>query len=318
MLHVWFPEGVGQLKNIKGALILLVAALIWGMAFVAQSSAADSIGPFTFNALRSFVGALFLLAFLAVRTASSKKAEPSPEPTTGKRLWLGGGLCGVALFVAVNFQQLGLTVYPDGIASSGRAGFITATYVVMVALCSCFFGKKLHPLVLISTVGCLAGMYFLCLSGGFSGIYLGDLFLLLCAVCFAAHIMIVDRFSSLDCIRLSCIQFLTCGVLSGVAMLLFEQPDLHAILAAWLPILYTGIFSSGVAYTLQMIGQKYAEPAVASIVMSLESVFSALAGWVLLHEVLSPRELLGCALVFAAVILAQVPEFLKKKQTAGE
>lgn len=303
------------MKNIKGSIILLIAAFIWGTAFVAQTSASDNVGAFTFTALRSAIGAAFLGAFMLLRKLYfnvSKKEVAKPMDI--KRSLVGGAICGIVLFFATNFQQLGITVYPEGVASSGRAGFITATYVVMVAISGIFFGKKLHPVLWAAVAGCVAGMYMLCLSGGFSGVYFGDVLVFLCAICFTAHILVVDRFSDIDSILLCCLQFTVTGIISAVLMLIFETPDINSILAAWLPIAFTGIMSSGVAYTLQMAGQKHAEPAVASIVMSLESVFSVLAGWVILGETLTTRELIGCVLVFAAVIMAQLPEFFKEKK----
>lgn len=303
------------MKNIKGSIILLIAAFIWGTAFVAQTSASDNVGAFTFTALRSAIGAAFLGVFMLIRKLyfNISKKEVA-KPVDIKRSLVGGAICGIVLFFATNLQQLGITVYPEGVASSGRAGFITATYVVMVAISGIFFGKKLHPVLWAAVAGCVAGMYMLCLSGGFSGVYFGDVLVFLCAICFTAHILVVDRFSDIDSILLCCLQFTVTGIISAVLMLIFETPDINAIMAAWLPIAFTGIMSSGVAYTLQMAGQKHAEPAVASIVMSLESVFSVLAGWVILGETLTTREFLGCVLVFAAVITAQLPEFFKEKK----
>ena len=303
------------MKNIKGSIILLIAAFIWGTAFVAQTSASDNVGAFTFTALRSAIGAAFLGAFMLLRKLYfNMSKKENTKPVDIKRSLVGGAICGIVLFFATNLQQLGITVYPEGVASSGRAGFITATYVVMVAISGIFFGKKLHPVLWAAVAGCVAGMYMLCLSGGFSGVYFGDVLVFLCAICFTAHILVVDRFSDIDSILLCCLQFTVTGIISAVLMLIFETPDINAILAAWLPIAFTGIMSSGVAYTLQMAGQKHAEPAVASIVMSLESVFSVLAGWVILGETLTTRELIGCVLVFAAVITAQLPEFFKEKK----
>jgi len=299
------------MKKTKGTLLLLLAALIWGMAFVVQTAAADAVGPFTFNAVRSFVGALFLLAVIGVR--SRRPAGQKPDAAGSKRAVLAGAACGAVLFCAVNFQQFGIALYPEGVAAAGRSGFLTATYVVMVALCARLSGKRLHPLVAVAAAGCLAGMYLLCLSGGFSGVYLGDVLELLCAVSFTGHILIIDRHSGLDSVKMSCVQFFVCGALSLLGAALTEPFDGRAILNVWYLILYMGVLSSGVAYTLQMVGQKTAEPAVASIVMSLESVFAALAGWAVLGERLSPREFIGCVLVFAAVILAQTPAFLKEK-----
>ncbi len=294
--------------------MLLLAALIWGMAFAAQTSASDEIGAFTFNASRSIIAAFFLLAVSRFRNFFKKTPIVKPKKAYFKHMLFGGAICGIILFFAVNFQQFGIAAYPEEAAASGRAGFLTATYVIMVALCTWISGKKLHPNVLIATVVCIIGMSMLCLSDGFYGIYLGDILVLVSAAFFTAYILIIDHFSNLDSINMSCIQFFVCGTLSLIAMFIFEKPNTDALLAAWLPILYTGIFSSGVGYTLQIVGQKYTQPATASIIMSLESVFAALAGWFILKECLNESELIGCALVFFAVILAQIPG-LKKKQT---
>ncbi len=298
------------MKNIKGSLILLVTAFIWGSAFVAQTTGASHIGAFTFNASRCFVGALFLLVLVIIRegAAHNKIAIKSIK-------WpvKGGILCGIVMFFAMGFQQFGISVYPDNVAASGRAGFITAIYVVLVALCEQFRGKKLHYMVIVSVVFTMLGMYFLCLSDGITNIYIGDVLVFGCAICFTIHILVVDKFKTEDSVKLSCLQFFICGVLSLICSLLLESINMADLRAGLFSILYAGIFSSGIAYTLQMVGQKYAEPAVASIVMSLESVFAALTGWIVLHEILSGRELLGCVLVFVSVILAQLPQFIKSK-----
>lgn len=295
------------MKNIKGSIILLLAALIWGTAFVAQTSGSQLVPAFTFNAVRSFIGALFLwgmhFAFEAYRQKADSDYRPKKWPVKG------GIICGMVLFCAMGLQQVGIGLYPDGVAASGRSGFLTATYVVMVAVYSQIAGKKMHPLIAISVVGVICGMYLLCIAGGITSLYIGDLLEFFCAVCFTTHILVVDRYSECNSIKLSCIQFLTCGTISLVIALLTESINIEHILAATGPILFAGIMSSGVAYTLQMVGQKYAEPAVASIVMSLESVFSVLAGWLILGEILELRELLGCVLVFASVIIAQIPQF---------
>ena len=305
------------MKKTTGTLMLLLTAFIWGTAFVAQSSASENIGSFTFNAARSFIAFIFLLLVIGIRGLTRKNSgdtSPAKQPSVSfKKTLIAGTLCGIALFTATNFQQFGIAAYPEGVAASGRAGFLTATYVIMVALCARFFGKKLHPIVWIATVSCIVGMYMLCMSGGISGLYMGDLLLFICAICFTCHILIIDRFTYIDGIKMSCVQFLVCGILSAIGMLIFEQPNMEAFSSAWFEIFYAGVMSSGVAYTLQITGQKYAEPAVASIVMSLESVFAALAGWIILKERLNGIELLGCGLVFAAVILAQTPEFIKGK-----
>lgn len=290
------------MRQLRGVGLLLITALIWGLGFAAQSSAADSIGSFSFTAARSLVAATFLSVLLGVR-----RIRPSAGTPSARGVLRGGLLYGGALFVASNLQQFGIAAYPPEAASSGRAGFLTATYVVMVALSSLFLGRRVRFSVLAAAVGCVAGMYLLCMSGGFGSIYLGDLFELACAAGFAVYIWVVDRCASLDSLRVSCVQFAFCGILSLLAALLFEDFSVPQLLRAWLSVLYAGVFSSGVGYTLQIIGQKYAEPAVASVVMSLESVFAALAGWLLLDERLSAAELCGCALVFVSVLAAQLP-----------
>ena len=263
------------MKKTKGSIMLLFAAFFWGTTFVAQTTASDQIGTFTFNGSRSIVGAAFLALLILARTGMKKqKAKVSGEPVEKesiKRTVIGGILCGCVLFFATNLQQSGIAAYPEGVASSGRSGFLTATYVVMVAIVSGLLGKKLHKIVYVAVFVCLGGMYMLCMSGGIDNLYFGDLLGLLCAVCFTGHILAVDHFNDCDSVKISCIQFITNGVLSLICMAIFEQPAWSDLAAAWFPILYAGIFSSGIAYTLQIAGQKYADPAVASIVMSLES-----------------------------------------------
>lgn len=294
--------------------MLLLAAAIWGVAFVAQSSAAELVEPFTFNGVRSWIGCGVLVLYIRLRDRKAGIPFIPKEKQARHTLLWGGVACGAVLFIATNFQQAGISVYPDGVASSGRSGFITAIYVVLVPLCGYFFRRRVHPLVWAGVGVCVAGMYLLCFSGGISGLYLGDLLVFACALSFTAHILTIDHFSPrTDGVKMSCIQFFVAGALSFIAMLLFESPDWSAVLAAWLPLVYAGVFSSGVAYTLQIVGQRNTDPTVASLLMSLESVFAGLGGWLLLNEQLSSRELAGCVLVFAAVILAQVPDFFRKK-----
>ena len=304
------------MKNIKGSLILLMAAFIWGTAFVAQTSGSQNVGTFTFNASRSFVGAAFLvIVIMVVRLSANKnvKQEITSDEYRPKTKWpiKGGIICGCVLCTAMSLQQYGISIYPKGVAASGRAGFLTATYVVMVSVVSVFMGKKMHWIIGVSVTGCVAGMYLLCMSGGVSGIYLGDVLVFLGAICFTIHILVIDKFSSADSMKMSCIQFIVIAIISTFAMIFKENITFAGIKAALVPILYAGVLSSGIAYTLQMVGQKYAQPSVASIVMSLESVFAVLAGWIVLGELLKPKEIMGCVLVFAAVILAQVPGMKK-------
>jgi len=297
-------------KQTVSVFLLILTALIWGVAFVAQSVGGDKVGPFTFLASRSVIAGIALLPLIAVRSrsASAKNREATKAPV--KNLWTGGILCGCALAVASAFQQIGI-----GGTTVGKAGFITALYIVIVPILGIFLKKKVLPAVWCGVALAAVGMYLLCIKDSFS-LSRGDFFVLLCALCYAVHILVIDHFSPLtDGVKMSCIQFFTCALLSGIFMLIFEKPTPDAILSAWLPILYAGLFSSGVGYTLQIIAQKNLPPTLASLIMSLESVFSVLAGWILLGQALSARELGGCALVFAAIVLAQLPEgmFRRKK-----
>lgn len=294
------------MKQMKNNAMLLLTALIWGCAFVAQSVGMDYVGPFTFNAARSLIGAAVLVPCIALLKKIQKKEEGPEEvhKKEDKRTLLRGGICcGVILAVASSFQQFGLLY-----TTVGKAGFITAMYIILVPLLGIFAGKKVGLRIGISVVIAVAGLYLLCMTESLR-LEAGDILVLLCAVVFSFHIMVIDHFSPLvDGVKMSCIQFLTCGILCGICMFLFEAPKLSMILAAWKPVLYAGVMSCGVAYTLQIVGQKGMNPTVASLIMSLESVISVLAGFVLLHEVLSRRELFGCVLMFAAIILAQLPE----------
>lgn len=305
-----------KINNLKGSLILGLAALIWGLAFVAQSTAADSVPPLIFNSLRSYIGAAFLLVYILLR--DKKKNIPIfPHNTEDKKTFIKGGvICGIVLAVSVNFQQFGIAAYPENTATEARAGFLTALYVIIVPLISVFIRKRISINVWLGVIIALCGIYLLCLTGGLNGIYIGDALMLLCALSFSLHIMSVDKFvAMMDGVKLSMIQFFVCGTVSLILSLCFEleRISLSAILDATLPILYLGIMSSGVAYTLQIIGQKFAEPTVASITMSLESVFAALGGWIIAGNSLTNREFLGCGLVFAAIIVSQLPTFKFKK-----
>lgn len=304
-------------NNLKGSLILCTASLIWGLAFVAQSDAADLVPPFTFNALRSFIGAAALFVFYKITNRKRKEGFFPADKALKKQYFLAAEVCGLMLAISVNLQQFGLAAYPNGAAAEARGGFITALYVVLVPVISFFTGKKTSPVIWLSVLVALSGFYLLCLSGGVGGIYLGDLLIFICAVSFSLHILSIDKFVGITGgVKLSVMQFTVVGVLSSVLALIFERPELSNILSAAPQILYLGIMSSGVAYTLQIVGQKYAEPSVASLSMSLESVFAALGGWIISGNSLSVKEFCGCALVFAAIITAQLPEMIasKKKQ----
>lgn len=301
------------MKKYSGSLLLILCAFIWGTAFVAQADAAESIPPFTFSALRSFVGAAVLLIFLLLR----KKIGKNNEKTDYKKLILPGLICGIVLSIAMNLQQVGITVYPDTVNNvPGRSGFLTAMYVVLVPICGLFFHKKVHPLVWVAAALSVVSLWLLCLKNGFGGIYLGDILMFICALAFTAHIITVDTLGAqVDGVMLSSVQFLVAGVISAVIGFIAEpRVSVQTVGTAWLPIVYVGVLSSGVAYTLQIIGQKNTEPAVASIVMSLESVFAVLGGWVVFGDVLDGREIGGCVCMFAAVILAQVPQMFKERK----
>lgn len=305
--------------KLKYNFLLMLAALIWGSAFVAQSVGMDYLGPFTFNSVRSFMGSLVLLPVIWFmdrqkkdgakgdgQGALGKSAEVKQQEK--KTLLLGGLCCGVILTVSTSLQQIGL-VY----TTAGKAGFITALYILIVPLLGLFLGRKVGGKTWLGVALAVIGMYLLCIKEGFSISY-GDFMVLLCAFVFSLHILTVDYFSpKVDGVRLSCIQFFVCGCLCAVPMVIFEHPEIYQILQAWLPLIYAGVLSSGVAYTLQIITQKHLNPTVASLLMSLESVFAALTGWLILNERLSPKELLGCVLVFTAIILAQLPESKKRE-----
>ncbi len=284
-------------------ILLALTALIWGSAFVAQSVGMDYLGPFTFNSVRSFLGGTVLLPVIFFMRRQRKKSdEGKAETGDRKTLVIGGICCGTALAAASSLQQIGL-VY----TSAGKAGFITALYILIVPVLGLFFGRRAGMKVWIGVALAVAGMYFLCITDGFS-ISKGDFLVFLCAVIFSVHILVIDHFApKVNGVSLSCLQFFVCGVLCAVPMLAQEQPRFGEILEAWMPLAYAGVLSCGVAYTLQVIAQKNTDPTVASLLLSLESVFSVLTGWVILGERLSGRELFGCALVFAAVVLAQIP-----------
>lgn len=299
----------------KNTVLLLLTAVIWGSAFVAQSVGMDYVGCFTFNCVRNLIGGLVLLPciYLLGRIENKETAhgDNAARGQAGKgydrkTLLTGGVCCGVLLCVASNLQQLGIQS-----ASVGKAGFLTALYIVIVPILGMLFGKKCGLQVWIGVVVALAGFYLLSVKEGFR-LEAADMYLLGGAFLFSVHILTIDHFSpKVDGVKMSCIQFFVCGILSGIVMLFTEQPTVEAIFAARLPILYAGVLSCGVAYTLQIVGQRNFNPTIASLLLSLESVFSVLAGWFVLRQKLSARELFGCFLIFCAVILAQLPDFKK-------
>lgn len=289
------------MSKTKSNLMLLLCAMIWGSAFVAQSRGMDHIGPWTFNAMRSLIGGLTLLVLIPFldRVRNVKKEAH----TDSKILLAGGVICGAVLCFASYFQQTGIQY-----TTVGKAGFLTALYTIAVPVLGIFAGKKTRPLVWVCVVISLVGFYFLSLEGSFS-LGLGDGLVLIGSLLFAVHILVIDYFSpKTDGVRLSCIQFFTAGIISFIPMMILEHPSLTSILQAATPILYAGVLSSGAGYTLQIVGQKGADPAVASLILSLESVFAAVSGFLFLHQVLSIREVFGCVLIFFAIIISQLPE----------
>lgn len=290
-------------RNIKGNSILMITAFIWGTAFVAQSVGMDYVGPFTFIASRYILGGMFLIPCIFILNKADKKSLNNKKDSDRKTLFIAGALCGAALFVASSFQQIGIQY-----TSVGKSGFITSLYIIIVPLLGLLFKHKVSVKVWISVVISLAGLYLLCINESFS-ISRGDFFILVCAFVFSIHILIIDKYSNLvNGVKMSCIQFFTAGILGSIPMFIFEKPQISNILTASTPILYAGIMSSGIAYTLQIIGQKYTSPVMATLIMSLESVFAALSGWIILGEVFSIKEFCGCVLVFVAIIFAQLPK----------
>lgn len=299
--------------RIRNSLLLILTALIWGVAFVAQSEGGDVVGPFTFNGIRSFIGGIVLIPVILFLDKKKTSDIKPGDKKDKKRLVTGGCCCGLALFLASSFQQVGIYLG----TSAGKAGFLTACYILLVPILGLFLKKKCGWNIWIGMFMTVIGLYMLCMKDKLR-FQLSDLIVLICAFLFAVHILVIDYFSPLvDGVRMSCIQFFVCGILSLVPMFIVDMkhsiagieewlPKLQT-LDAWLPILYAGVLSCGVAYTLQIIGQNGLNPTVASMLMSLESVFSVIAGWMILGERLSIRQLAGCGLIFAAIIFAQIP-----------
>jgi drug/metabolite transporter (DMT)-like permease len=303
-------------NNLKGTLILGVAAFIWGMAFVAQNMVSDTIPSFTVNACRSFIAAIFLYIFWKITTRNKKTTFFPTDKALRKKYYISGIVCGCCLTVASNLQQFGIAMYPENAPTEAHAGFLTALYVILVPIFSVFLRKKVGLLVGVGGLIAAVGIYLLCFSGGMGGFYTGDIVLFACAIAFTFHILSVDKYVSVTGgVKLSILQFFVVGVLSLVGALIFDikTVTLHNLIDGALPILYLGIMSSGVAYTLQIVGQKYAQPAVASITMSFESVFAVLGGVLFSSGHLTTHEILGCIVMFVAIIVAQIPELLQSK-----
>lgn len=302
-------------RKLKGNILLLITAIIWGTAFVAQSEGMRYVEPFTYNAVRTLLGGIVLIPVItAFKWGRKEKSGENVKSETRKITLIGGIICGICLFAASSFQQWGIVE-----TTAGKAGFITALYVTIVPLIELVLYRRSSFKVWFCVFLALSGFYLLCIKDGFT-IGRGDLLVLCGAFFYAGHIMVIDHFNekNADGMTMSCIQFFTAGILMTIFMFLFENPQIEAIYDAKYTILYAGIMSCGAAYTLQIIGQRYTDPTSATLIMSLESVFAALSGWIILSESLSFKEIFGCFLVFAAVIITQlgtltVPEKTKEK-----
>lgn len=298
-------------KQARSNTMLFITALIWGSSFVAQRAGMDLVGPFTFNGIRTLVGCLVLIPVILMmdrwRQKSADEFSPMKQTEEEKKkekkvLIVGGIACGAALFVASSLQQIGL-VY----TTAGKAGFITSLYIVIVPFLGLLLKRKIRPILWLCVALGTVGLYLLSIKEGFK-IGIGDLLVMICAFGFATHILVIDYFSpKADGVKMSCLQFLVCGLLSVPFMILFETVNWANILQCWFPILYAGAMSCGIAYTLQVVAQKHTDPTVASLILSLESVLAVIFGVIILNEQVSFREGMGCVVMFAAIILAQIP-----------
>jgi len=326
-------------REIRGTLMLFLTAFIWGTAFVAQKSGMDTISPVAFNGIRTLIGAVSLLPVIALMNVLARKREAKAarladgsagEPAGGiaengadpeaadidekkqkKLLWIGGICCGLFLMAAGNVQQIGMYW-----TTAGKTGFITALYVILVPIIGLFLGKKIRPIFWACVAASAIGLYLLCIpaSGGFGDVNKGDIIVFVCAILFSGHILCIDYFSpKVDGVKLSCIQFFVAGGLSCILMFFidpalgFELPTFPDLQAGWFQLCYAGIMSCSVAYTLQVVAQADVNPTLSSMILCLESVFAVLAGAVILGEGMGAREVIGCVLMFAAILVAQLP-----------
>lgn len=305
---------IGQTRS---NLLLLMTAIIWGSAFIAQSKGADVIGPFTFNTVRYALAVVALLPVIYIfsrkRNSENTVDQDIPRANGTKTLIIGGIATGIALFTASSLQQ-----YAMAFTTAAKAGFITTLYVILVPIVGIFLKKKIRPIIWFCALLAVIGLYLLSIKPGTFSISRGDFFVLLCALAFTGHILIIDYFSpKTDGVKLSCIQFAVVSIASFVAMMMTETFVLSEVLDAIIPLLYTGVLSSSVGYTCQIIAQKKADPVISSLILSLESVFAAIFGALILHESMSGREITGCAIMFVAIIIAQLPEKKNRRLTDG-
>ncbi len=303
-------------SQLKGIIMLFLTAFIWGSSFVSQSLGMQSVEAFTFNGIRTLFGAATLLPFIIITDLVRIKKSGHPEKqkikTETKKVLIGGTAMGIALCVASNLQQFAFS-YPDH--SPGKIAFITAFYMFFVPLIGLFLKKKVSPVTWLCVIIGTVGLYFLCARGtGFSGISPSDLFSLACAVFYAVQILIIEKVAAdTDPVKLSCTQFIVSGTITCILMLIFETPTLSGINQSILPLLYSGIMSCGLAYTFQVIGQKYTESTVASIIMCLESVFGVLCSAVMLKQMLTTNEILGCVIMLIAIVISQFADTIEAK-----
>ncbi len=302
--------------KLRNSLLLFITALVWGVAFVAQDVGMDYLTPYVFNGVRSIIGGLVLLPVIFVKDRFlGRQALPWKSGT----LLLGGVLCGALLCIGSNLQQWGIKLFDDGV-NVGKAGFITAMYIIIVPIVSIFLGKKSGFSLWAAVAAALFGLYFLCVPKGGFGIAGADILILTGAFFFSAHILVIDYFSpKVDGVKMACIQFFVCGILSWLAALVTgAEINFSVIMQAWAPVLYAGALSSGVGYTLQIVGQKGLNPTVASLIMSLESCISAIAAWIILGDAMNARQIIGCSVMFFAIVLAQLPQKENKKEKTKE
>ena len=298
----------------KGVIMLLLTAFVWGSSFVAQSVGMESIEAFTFNGIRTLMGAIVLVPFVLIKDCiSTKKMTPAEKTThkaTNRKTLIYGSVLGVFLCIASNFQQFAFNY-----SESGKIAFITALYMFFVPLLGLIFRKKVPVLTWICVAVGFVGLYFLCIDpNNLGAINFGDILTFICAIFFAVHILLVEKLApDVDGVKLSCVQFFVSGTISCILMFIFESPDVGAIGTAIVPLLYSGVMSCGFAYTFQIIGQKYTEATVASLLMCMESVFGVLCGALILHETLTGREIIGCVIMFAAIIVSQVSDVITVK-----
>ncbi len=293
--------------KLKGNIILFITAIIWGVSFVSQSVGMEYIGPNTFMGIRTLMGGIVLLPVIFILDKTKKK-QGTYKKTDMKKLIKYGVVCGIFLCIAQTLQTYGLQT-----TTTAKSGFLTALYIIFVAVIGLFFGKKLTAKMALGIITAVLGMYFLCLFGEKVSFNMGDALTVLCALFFAGQILCIDKFvTDIDGLKLSCTQFLVAGVINAALMFVLETPDIESILSCTTALLYSGVMSCGVAYTLQVIGQKYADPTSASIIMSLESVFAAISGWIILQQKMSISQIAGCVLMFLAIVLVQLPDKVKK------